>query len=291
MHREFEVTIRSRGGDEMERSVSSRSTSHAIAHNGSPVSHEEHQHQEEPSEEAMRTLWVGGLSDKVEADVLYELFLNMGPISRVSHPIDRETKKKKPFAFIVFEDPESIKYAYDVINGVELYGQKLRLQHKETGLGFNNGGVQAGRFGPHHHQQQQYRGNNVSMTNYSHSMSSLPRHGDQHRRSTSDQQMFNYHNGGSSSRGFHDDRFDDHRYNQGGGYDQRNVYYQPPPPGDSGYSNGDFHMRRERSGDLFDRRDRNHHEYNNDFDRGHQRNRNNSYRDRSHERDYRSHRR
>ena len=35
----------------------------------------------------------------------------------------------------VFQDRESIKYAYDLLNGVELYGQRLRLQHKETGLG------------------------------------------------------------------------------------------------------------------------------------------------------------
>ena len=37
--------------------------------------------------------------------------------------------------FSVFEHGESIKYAYDLLNGVELYGQRLRLQHKETGLG------------------------------------------------------------------------------------------------------------------------------------------------------------
>lgn len=94
---------------------------------------------EEFTDEAMRTLWVGGISDKAEEEVLYELFMNAGPLDRISHPCDKETKKKKAFAFIVFEHPESIKYAYDLLNGVELYGQRLRLQHKETGLGINIG--------------------------------------------------------------------------------------------------------------------------------------------------------
>jgi len=91
------------------------------------------------SDEQMRTLWVGGVSDKAEDEVLYELFQNAGPLQKVHHPADKETKKKKAFCFVVFEHGESIKYAYDLLNGVELYGQRLRLQHKETGLGINIG--------------------------------------------------------------------------------------------------------------------------------------------------------
>ena len=36
---------------------------------------------------------------------------------------------------LVFHHEESIKYSYELLNGIELYGQRLRLQHKETGLG------------------------------------------------------------------------------------------------------------------------------------------------------------
>ena len=87
------------------------------------------------SDEQLRTLWCGNISDKVDEEVLYELFLNAGPLVKVFIPKDRETKKQKNFAFITFEDVESVKYAYDLLNGTELYRQSIRLQNKETGLG------------------------------------------------------------------------------------------------------------------------------------------------------------
>ena len=67
--------------------------------------------------------------------VLYELFLNAGPLERVTIPKDRETKQQKSFGFIVFEHEESVKFAYDLLNGVELHRGKIRLQNKTTGLG------------------------------------------------------------------------------------------------------------------------------------------------------------
>ena len=108
-------------------------------------------HAEEPDEEQLRTLWCGGLNEKVTEEVntffgrfytsdaliqvLYELFLNAGPLERVTIPKDRETKQQKNFGFIVFEHEESVKFAYDLLNGVELHRGKIRLQNKTTGLG------------------------------------------------------------------------------------------------------------------------------------------------------------
>ena len=67
---------------------------------------------------------------------MYELFLNAGPLERVTIPKDRETKQQKSFGFIVFEHEESVKFAYDLLNGVELHKGKIRLQNKTTGLGW-----------------------------------------------------------------------------------------------------------------------------------------------------------
>ena len=67
--------------------------------------------------------------------VLHELFQNAGPLERVTIPKDKETKKPKNFGFIVYEDQESVKFAYDLFNGVQLYKIRLRLQNKTTGLG------------------------------------------------------------------------------------------------------------------------------------------------------------
>lgn len=95
--------------------------------------------QREVDEEQLKTLWVGGLNEKVDEEILYELFQNAGPLESVKIPKDRETKKQKNFGFIMFQHSVSVKYAYDLFNSVELYGQRLRLQNKETGLGLGNG--------------------------------------------------------------------------------------------------------------------------------------------------------
>ena len=86
-------------------------------------------------EEKLRTLWCGSISDRVNENILYELFLNAGPLERVSIPKDRDSGRQKGYAFIVFQHVESIKYAYDLLNGTELFRQQIRLQQKETGLG------------------------------------------------------------------------------------------------------------------------------------------------------------
>lgn len=90
------------------------------------------------SDEKLRTLWCGSVSEKVDEEILYELFQNAGPLERVSLPKDRETGRQKPFAFIVFQHAESVKYAFDLLNETELFGKQIRLQQKETGLGLGH---------------------------------------------------------------------------------------------------------------------------------------------------------
>jgi len=123
----FRVTLQNENSKDFRRVVTANGDTNPTESN-----------QDETNEEKMRTLWVGGLNDQCQEEVLYELFMNAGPLERIAHPTDKVTKKKKQFAFIVFEHEESIKYAYDLLNGIELYGQKLKLQHKETGLGLND---------------------------------------------------------------------------------------------------------------------------------------------------------
>ena len=49
---------------------------------------------------------------------------------------DKETGRQKPFAFILFEHRESVKYAVFLLNNTALFGQNIKLQHnRETGLG------------------------------------------------------------------------------------------------------------------------------------------------------------
>ena len=89
-------------------------------------------------EEKLRTLWCGSINERVNENILFELFLNAGPLERVSIPKDRDSGRQKGYAFIVFQHVESIKYAFELLNGTELFRQPIRLQQKETGLGRNN---------------------------------------------------------------------------------------------------------------------------------------------------------
>jgi len=93
----------------------------------------------EATEEQLRTLWVGGLSDRVDEETLYELFVNAGPLQSVRIPLDRETKKQKPFAFVLFSHAESLPFAFELFRDVKLHGRPLRMQNKETGLGMGGG--------------------------------------------------------------------------------------------------------------------------------------------------------
>ncbi|KAK2587493.1 hypothetical protein KPH14_003194 [Odynerus spinipes] len=53
-----------------------------------------------------RTLWCGNLSEKVTEDILYELFLQGGPVQRVSIPKDRDGKQRA-YGFITYKHPRS----------------------------------------------------------------------------------------------------------------------------------------------------------------------------------------
>ena len=71
----------------------------------------------------------------MDEEILYELFLNAGPLEKVIIPRDWETKKQRNYAFIVFQHEESTEYAFNLLNGTELFRKAIKLQNKETGLG------------------------------------------------------------------------------------------------------------------------------------------------------------
>uniref|UniRef100_UPI00358F5FFF RNA-binding protein 7 isoform X3 n=1 Tax=Myxine glutinosa TaxID=7769 RepID=UPI00358F5FFF len=80
-------------------------------------------------DEANRTLFVGNLEARVTEGILYELFLQGGPLLRVAIAKDKEGKPK-PFAFITFKHEESVPYALNLLNGIRLYGRPLKLQFR-----------------------------------------------------------------------------------------------------------------------------------------------------------------
>ncbi|XP_012288747.1 nuclear and cytoplasmic polyadenylated RNA-binding protein PUB1 [Orussus abietinus] len=79
-----------------------------------------------------RTLWCGNLSDKVTEEILYELFLQGGPVQRVSIPKDRDGKQRS-FGFVTYKHEESIPYALDLFEGTSLFSRPLTMKVRNNG--------------------------------------------------------------------------------------------------------------------------------------------------------------
>jgi len=94
--------------------------------------------------EDSRTLWVGGLDDKVTEELIYELFLQTGPIDRLVFPTEGEgdEKKHKGHAYVVFRHSESVQYATQVLEGTSLYSEALQLKARNLPYTYKKAEVQ-----------------------------------------------------------------------------------------------------------------------------------------------------
>ncbi|XP_033926823.1 splicing regulator RBM11 [Melopsittacus undulatus] len=81
------------------------------------------------SEEVDQTLFVGNLESRVREEILYELFLQAGPLIKVTICKDKEGKPKS-FGFVCFKHKESVPYAVALLNGIRLYGRPIRVQFR-----------------------------------------------------------------------------------------------------------------------------------------------------------------
>ena len=81
-----------------------------------------------------QTVFIGNLYDGTE-DELRSLFARIGPISSLRVVVDRETGKRKGFAFLEFFDPDSAQRAVHELDGAEWYGRALRLRMAEQDIG------------------------------------------------------------------------------------------------------------------------------------------------------------
>ncbi|XP_029636296.1 RNA-binding protein 7-like [Octopus sinensis] len=72
-----------------------------------------------------RTLYVGNLPEKITEELLYELFLQSGPLEKVFIP------KERSYAFVQFKHSESIPYTLQIYDGVSLHGKVLALRARQ----------------------------------------------------------------------------------------------------------------------------------------------------------------
>lgn len=83
------------------------------------------QHAPERNQDA--TAYVGNLDPQVSEELLWELFVQAGPVVNVYVPKDRVTNLHQGYGFIEFRSEEDADYAIKVLNMIKLYGKPIRV--------------------------------------------------------------------------------------------------------------------------------------------------------------------
>lgn len=73
------------------------------------------------------TIYVGGLDEKVSETILWELFVQAGPVVNVHMPKDRITQNHQGYGFVEFMSEEDADYAIKIMNMIKLYGKPIRV--------------------------------------------------------------------------------------------------------------------------------------------------------------------
>ncbi|RYR39477.1 hypothetical protein Ahy_A09g045031 [Arachis hypogaea] len=83
------------------------------------------QHSAERNQDA--TAYVGNLDPQVPEELLWELFVQAGPVVNVYVPKDRVTNQHQGYGFVEFRSEEDADYAIKVLNMIKLYGKPIRV--------------------------------------------------------------------------------------------------------------------------------------------------------------------
>ena len=98
------------------------------------------------------SIFVGNLPFRAEREDVIQLFVPFGEVLNCSLPLERDTGRKRGFAFIEMADEAIESTAIDGLQGTELMGRPLRINKAEPrgsggsrrggrgGYGGNNGG-------------------------------------------------------------------------------------------------------------------------------------------------------
>ena len=105
------------------------------------------------------SIFVGNLPFRAEREDVIQLFAPFGEVLNCSLPLERDTGRKRGFAFIEMADEAIESKAIDGLQGTELMGRPLRINKAEPrgsggsrrggrgGYGGNNSGGYGGNYG------------------------------------------------------------------------------------------------------------------------------------------------
>ena len=89
------------------------------------------------------TIYIGNLSFQAEQEDLFNLFSQYGEVKNCSLPLDRETGRKRGFAFVEMSQNDDEQKAIDDLQEVEWMGRMIRVnkatpRERSGGNGRNN---------------------------------------------------------------------------------------------------------------------------------------------------------
>jgi RNA recognition motif-containing protein len=94
------------------------------------------------------SIFVGNLPFRAEREDVIQLFSPFGEVLNCSLPLERDTGRKRGFAFIEMADEEIESSAIDGLQGTELMGRPLRINKAEPrGSGGSRRGGRSGGYG------------------------------------------------------------------------------------------------------------------------------------------------
>ncbi len=73
------------------------------------------------------SLYVGNLSYDVEEDDLKQVFVEYGTVNRIQMPTDRETGRKRGFAFVEMSAEAEEDAAIEALDSAEWMGRSLKV--------------------------------------------------------------------------------------------------------------------------------------------------------------------
>lgn len=86
------------------------------------------------------TIYIGNLSFQASEEDIREIFADYGTVKRVSLPTDRETGRKRGFAFVEMEKEEEEDAAITELDGAEWLGRELKVNKAKPREGGGTGG-------------------------------------------------------------------------------------------------------------------------------------------------------
>ena len=93
------------------------------------------------------SIFVGNLPFRAEQEDIIELFASFGEVTNCSLPLERDTGRKRGFAFIEMADEATEERAIEGLQGTELMGRPLRINKAEPRGSRGGGGGGRGGYG------------------------------------------------------------------------------------------------------------------------------------------------